>query len=299
MKKIFSLGLICSSLFFMTNFKSEKIELLKPKPLISLAEWSLHKELFAKKITNMDFPRIAGEMGFGGVEYVNSFFKDKAENFKYLDSLKVEMKKAKVAPVLIMIDGEGPLGSLKKEERDAAIEKHKKWVLAAKYLGCHSIRVNAYGEGSEAEVAEAAIDGLGRLAEFAAPHKIGVIVENHGGHSSKGAWLSGVMKSINKPNCGTLPDFGNFCIKREPKGCAESYDKYQGVEELMPYAKGVSAKSYEFDKNGICTDTDYLRMIEIVKKAGYKGFIGVEYEGSKHSEREGIKLTRDLLIKLM
>jgi sugar phosphate isomerase/epimerase len=294
MKKLYSFLFASAVVMLFLNFTTAK-----PKPMISLAEWSLHKELFAKKITNMDFPRIAGEMGFTGVEYVNSFFKDKAEDFKYLDSLKVAMKKAKVAPVLIMIDGEGALASTRKSERDSTVEKHKKWVLAAKYLGCHSIRVNAYGVGNATEVGDAAVAGLSALAAFAAPHNIGVIVENHGGYSSNGQWLAQVMKRVNKPNCGTLPDFGNFCIKREAQGCAESYDKYLGVEELMPFAKGVSAKSYEFDKNGICTDTDYLRMMEVVKKAGYKGFIGVEYEGSKHTEREGIKLTRDLLLKLM
>jgi sugar phosphate isomerase/epimerase len=194
-----------------------------------------------------------------------------------------------------MIDGEGGLGELDAAVRNKAVENHYKWVEAAKYLGCKTIRVNAFGKGSNDEIAKAAVEGLGKLGEFASKTGINVIVENHGGSSSNGQWLSGVMKQVNMKNVGTLPDFGNFCITRKADGCAESYDRYQGTKELMPFAKGVSAKTYDFDEKGNCIETDYTKILKIVKDAGFKGIAGIEYEGSKLSEREGIKATKALL----
>jgi hypothetical protein len=263
---------------------------------ISLAEWSLHKELFAKKITNLDFPELAKkEFGISIVEYVNQFFKDKAEDKTYLAELLKRAKDNGVTNNLIMIDGEGGLGELDAAVRNKAVENHYKWVEAAKYLGCKTIRVNAFGKGSDEEIAKAAVEGLSKLGEFAAKTGINVIVENHGGSSSNGKWLSGVMKQVNMKNVGTLPDFGNFCIKRSANGCEESYDRYQGTQELMPFAKGVSAKTYDFDEKGNCIETDYAKILKVVKASGFKGIAGIEYEGSKLSEYDGIKATKALL----
>lgn len=273
----------------------------KPKDLffkISLAEWSLHKMLFDGKLNNLDFPAKAkNDFGISAVEYVNQFFKDKAKDQAYLADLKKRCDDIGVTSVLIMIDGEGGLGDTKKNQRAQAVDNHKKWVEAAKFLGCHSIRVNAYGEGSAEEVGKAATDGLRSLSEFAKDFNIGVIVENHGGYSSDGQWLSKVIADTQMQNCGTLPDFGNFCLKREGDKCAEMYDRYKGTEELMRYAKGASAKTYDFDEQGNCIETDYSRMLQIVKNAGYTGHIGIEYEGSKLSEEEGIRATKALLEK--
>jgi sugar phosphate isomerase/epimerase len=155
--------------------------------------------------------------------------------------------------------------------------------------------VNAFGKGSNEDIAKAAVEGLGKLGEFAKKTGINVIVENHGGSSSNGQWLSGVMKQVNLKNVGTLPDFGNFCITRKDGGCAESYDRYQGTKELMPFAKGVSAKTYDFDEKGNCIETDYTKILKIVKDSGFKGIAGIEYEGSKLGEYEGIKATKALL----
>lgn len=271
----------------------------KPFFDISLAEWSLHKALFAKKITNLDFPALAkNEFGISIVEYVNQFFKDKAQDKAYLDELLMRCKDNGVKNHLIMIDGEGGLGELDDTKRNQAVENHKKWVDCAKYLGCKTIRVNAYGNGTAEEVAKAAIDGLGRLGEFAQKTGINVIVENHGGYSSNGKWLTDVMKQVGKKNVGTLPDFGNFCIRRNKDNgriCDESYDRYQGTQELMVYAKGVSAKAYDFDEQGNCIETDYARMMKILKEARFRGIVGIEYEGSKVDEYEGIKKTKALL----
>lgn len=263
---------------------------------ISLAEWSLHKALFAKKIDNLDFPAIAKkEFGIDIVEYVNQFFKDKAKDANYLKELLMRSKDNGVRNHLIMIDGEGGLGDTDEKKRLQAVENHYKWVEAAKTLGCKTIRVNAYGQGSAEDVSKAAIDGLGRLSDFAKPFNINVIVENHGGYSSNGQWLANVMKQVNKKNCGTLPDLGNFCITRSQNGCAEEYDRYKGVQEMLPYAKGISAKTHEFDEAGNDTQIDYNRMMKMIKDFGFKGIVGIEYEGSKLDEYEGIRKTKALL----
>ncbi len=268
---------------------------------ISLAEWSLHKTLFAKEFENLEFPAKAkNEFGVSAVEYVNQFFMDKAKDNAYLTELKKRADDVGVTSVLIMCDGEGEMANLNAKNRIEAVENHYKWVDAAKFLGCHSIRVNCFGIGAAEEVAKAGADGLRKLSEYAQPIGINVIVENHGGYSSNGQWLSGVMKEVGMANCGTLPDFGNFCVKRGEgdrgeSTCIEEYDRYKGVEEMMPYARGVSAKASNFDAQGNCIETDYARMLAIVKTAGYTGHIGIEYEGSVLSEAEGIKATKALL----
>ena len=266
---------------------------------ISLAEWSLHKTLFAGELTNMEFPgKAKNEFGISAVEFVNQFFKDKAQDTAYLTELKQRCGDLGVTCVLIMIDGEGQLADQDKKKREEAVENHYKWVDAAKFLGCHSIRVNAAGEGTYEEVQKAAVDGLGKLSDYGKKAGINVIVENHGGFSSNGNWLSGVMKEVNNPFCGTLPDFGNFCINASyengQRKCLEEFNRYEGTKLLMPYAKGVSAKSYAFDQNGYETTMDYVKLLQIVKDAGYTGHVGIEFEGNM-PEAEGIIATKKLL----
>ena len=258
---------------------------------ISLAEWSLHRALFKGGMNNLDFARAAKEQyGVTGLEYVNQFFKDKARDMAYLKDLKSRAEGYGLKNVLIMIDGEGMLGAPDDAERSKAVENHKPWIDAAKFLGCHAIRVNAASRGDYAEQQKLAADGLRRVGEYGASRGISVIVENHGGLSSNGQWLAGVMKLVNMPGVGTLPDFGNFRVSP-----TEEYDRYKGVAELMPYARGVSAKSHDFDAQGNETHTDYKKMLDIVIASKYRGFIGIEYEGNTLSEPEGIKATRALL----
>ena len=254
---------------------------------ISLAEWSLHKTLFGGKLDNLDFARTAKEdYGIEAIEFVNQFFKDKAKDEKYLADLKKRGDDLGVKMLLIMIDGEGALGDKDEAKRTIAVENHFKWVEAAKFLGCHSIRVNAQSTSDYDEAKKLAADGLRRLSEFAKKCELNVIVENHGGLSSNGKWLSETVKSVGLANCGTLPDFGNF----------DEYDRYQGVAETMPFAKAVSAKSHDFDAEGNETHTDYFKMMKIVVlESGYHGYCGIEYEGGKLSEPEGIKATKKLL----
>jgi sugar phosphate isomerase/epimerase len=280
----------------LTALAADSVLAAKRKPLftISLAEWSLHKTLFAKKLDNLDFPKTAkNEFGIDAVEYVNQFFKDKAQDRTYLSKLKKRTRDLGVQNVLIMCDGEGFLADSDNAKRQQAVENHKKWVEAAKFLGCHSIRVNAYGKAPWEERMKLAADGLSKLTAFAAPHKINIIVENHGSLSSNGEWLAGVMKMVGHPRCGTLPDFGNFRLDD-----GTEYDRYKGVEEMMPFAKGVSAKAHEFDTEGNETRIDFRRMMKIVLAAKYHGRVGIEFEGSKMDEYEGIRLTKRLLEKV-
>jgi sugar phosphate isomerase/epimerase len=268
--------------------------LAQPLFKISLAEWSLHRTLFNHKMDHLDFAKAAKEdYGIEAVEYVNQFFKNKANDAAYLRQMKQRADDLGVVSVLIMIDGEGALGDPDQGKRAKAVENHHKWIDAAKFLGCHSIRVNAHSEGPPEEQMKLAADGLRQLAEFAATRELNVLVENHGGLSSDGGWLTGVMKLVGLPNCGTLPDFGNFRVSRD-----REYDRYQGVAELMPFARAVSAKSHDFDADGNETHTDFRRMMKIVLAAGYHGYVGIEYEGSKLSEPEGIRRTKALLEKV-
>lgn len=258
---------------------------------ISLAEWSLNKKLFAGDLDNLDFPAYSMDnFGINAVEYVNQFFPsaDKA----YAQKLLKRTEDIGVKNVLIMVDGEGNLGEQDEKLRLKAVENHYKWVECAQLLGCHSIRVNAGGNASASDVAHAAVKSLRKLSQFAADYGINVIVENHGGYSSRGSWLASVIRNVGMVNCGTLPDFGNFRV-----GDGEMYDIYLGTEELMPFAKGVSAKSNAFDSDGNEADKDYYRLLKIVKDAGYRGYIGIEFEGRDLSEDDGIIATRDLLLK--
>ena len=267
---------------------------------ISLAQWSLHKMLFEKKLDHLDFCKKAKEFGIDAVEYVNQFFADKATDSAYLEEMNHRARDLGVRQLLIMIDGEGGLAEPDDKARDKAVNNHFKWVDAAKILGCHSIRVNSFGNTDDRQALHAAaVDGLGSLAEYAQPMAINIIVENHGGLSSDGQWLSSVMNEINMPNCGTLPDFGNFCIRKENDKCVLEYDRYKGVEELIGHAKAVSAKSYDFDVLGNETTIDYGKMMDIIKASTYSGYIGIEYEGTRLSEEEGVLATKKLLERLI
>lgn len=278
---------------------------------LSLAEWSLHRTIREGKLDHLDFPRRAREFGISAVEYVNGLFGGKKMNFKeaatnvgYLNELLKRSKDAGVVNHLLMIDEEGPLALPNDKKRANAIANHKKWFEAAQLLGCKTVRVNLHGKGDPEDKKTSSIDSLGRLGEMAKTMNLNVVVENHGGESSKGFWVADVMRQVNLSNVGTLPDFGNFCISH-PWGttqgkCKDAYDRYRGVEELLPFAKGaVSAKSYDFDSNGEQPLIDYKRLLDIVKGSGFRGYIGIEYEGFTQPEAEGIINTKALLEKYL
>lgn len=284
---------------------------------ISLAQWSLHNTYFGEPIKDwgefarmvkespdsilkgdidpMNFPELAADYGIYSIELVNTFYFSKVEDMEYWAAFKKKCEDSGVSVGLIMIDLVGNLADADADVRMKAVEDHYKWVDVASFLGAPSIRVNAGGQGTADEVATNAIDGLSKLGTYAATKGVNIVVENHGGYSSDGSWLSGVIKNVNMANVGTLPDFGNFCIEYGADGCAKEYDKYKGIAELMPFAKGVSAKSHQFDANGNETKSDFLKIMKIVKESGFKGYVGIEYEGQELSEDEGIKATKALL----
>jgi L-ribulose-5-phosphate 3-epimerase len=264
---------------------------------ISLAEWSFHRALQAGTMDHLDFPKVAKEdFGIDCVEYVNAFFKDKSADRAHLQDLKQRCDDLGVTSGLIMCDNEGDLGDPSHAKRHAAIGNHLKWLEAAKFLGCHSIRVNARSAGSPEEQHKLVVNGLTGLCDVATKLDLNILIENHGGLSSNGRWLTAVIKEVinaGHKNCGTLPDFGNFTT-----GPGQTYDRYQGVAEMMPFAKGVSAKSRVFDAAGNEAEIDYEKMLKIVLDAGYHGYVGIEYSGPDLPEPEGVRRTKDLLIRV-
>ncbi len=286
---------------------------------ISLAQFSLAGSFFSQKLTNMEFPALAkNTFGISNVEYVSTFWNGKGGDKAYVKELKARTDDLGVRNVLIMVDGEGELGHSDVTVRKQAVENHYKWVEAAKELACHAIRVNLDGPGTDEEIAKAGIDGYGSLVEFGQKAGINVIIENHFGPSTDARWLVEIMKQVNNPFAGLLPDFGNFVRRERMEEMSieafknakviATYDKYESVKAMMPYAKGVSAKTHGFDAKGNDTDTDFTKILGIIKDAGFKGFMGIEAEGAVMkmfgvegdypTEEEGIKLTKALLEKV-
>ncbi len=275
-----------------------------PELKLSLAQWSIHRALESGTLKAEDFASMAkNDYGIGAVEYVNSFYKEHATDKTFWERMRAKADSLGVKSLLIMVDEEGDLGNPNVEERKQAVENHFKWVDAASILGCHSVRINAFGDGSKEEVQAAMVDALKQLCSYAKTKNINVLIENHGLYSSDGQWTSEIMKQVNMPNCGTLPDFGNWCLtvkwgSTEDGSCKNVYDRYQGVNEMLPFAKGVSAKSYRFDEAGNEMVIDYAKMLKLVHESDFKGYIGIEYEGSPLSEHDGILATKSLLEKL-
>jgi len=267
---------------------------------ISLAEWSVNRLLFSKKLDHLDFALEAKKHGIYAVEYVNQFFMDKAQDVAYLTEMNTRCQNEGITQVLIMVDREGMLGARSEADRSKAVENHKKWIEAAKFLGCHTVRVNGYSDISWStrpedaeEVSKLVSDSIHKLATFAEAMDIHVVIENHGGYSSNGKWLADTIRKANHRLAGTLPDFGNFRISTLD-GKPVSYDSYRGVDELMPLASGVSLKPRVWDDAGNESDLDYNRMMKIVLSHGYHGHVGIEH-GDKDREWESIVDIRKIL----
>ncbi len=276
---------------------------------MSLAQWSLHRAYLEEGEDPYNFAADAKALGFEGVEYVSGIYADDIKSgsehgksvMELMSKLDAKARAAGVEEVLIMIDGEGDLGNSNELERLQAVENHKHWIDAAWGSGIPTIRVNAGGQGSKAEVKTQAVKSLRELGAYAQPKEVNVVVENHGGYSSDPVWLADVMATVGLPNVGILPDFGNFCRKHAPGDWSNCLDRvpsdstYAAVAMWMPYTHAVSAKSYAFDATGEETSIDYARMLDTVRTYGYRGFVGVEYEGTELPEREGIVATKRLL----
>ena len=308
--------IVCSIMLTLflnfTSCKNETKKTASSAPLffeLSLAQWSFHRTFREGGVSPYEFAERANDLGFKGLEYVNALYPDVMESndkdlaiSKFIEQNNVLAAQFNMKNVLIMIDSEGDLSSSNEKERLSAIENHKKWISAANKMGCSDVRINLNGENEIEPWINNSIESLNALSAFAKPLNINVIVENHGGKSSNASLLMKVINSVSYSNCGTLPDFGNFCMSEDwgslkDNKCNNPYDPYLGVSEMLPKAFGLSAKSYEFDVNGNETILDYYKLISIVKKAGYNGFIGVEYEGEILSEKEGVIATKKLLEK--
>jgi sugar phosphate isomerase/epimerase len=267
---------------------------------ISLAQWSLHRSFERGELDPVDFASITIEKyGLNAVEYVNGFYSKNASDESFWSAMKTRAVDAGVKNLLIMVDDEGNLGVANDAERKNAVENHYKWIHAAKILGCHSVRVNAFGDAERATYRNAIIDGMGRLADYAAKENINIIIENHGLFSSDADLIVDIIQQVNKPNFGSFPDFGNWCLSAKwgstQIACEKAYDRFQGVSELLPYARAVSAKSYNFNENGEDRTIDYYKMLKIVKESGYQGYVGIEYEGTELNEHDGILATKTLM----
>lgn len=279
--------------------QTTQAESMRLAPKYSLAQWSFNRNLFAGEMTTVDFITAAGEMNFEGVEYVSQFFQDKVEDFAFLDSLNATAAAAGVQNLMIMVDNAGQLGTSDSEAQEAAILEHQKWVRAAKYLGCRALRVNAHGDGSDSEIMDQCVEGIGRLADYANEQGVTILIENHGGISNNGAWLVQLLERLSDKEVKALPDFDNWCTARANgqiwgAECIERYDRYQGMAELMPYAQSLSVKSFEFDTEGNETVMDYPKLFDIIQESEYDGYLGIEYEGDDLPSREGIEKTRAL-----
>ena len=315
LKKVL-LPLVVSCFVFCFSCKEEKKDTtetettnneVKKEPFfkLSLAQWSLHRTFNEDGVDPFKFAEMAKADGFEGLEYVNHLYAKQIEALgfdKVIDSLKIMSEKTGMRNVLIMVDGEGDLADPDENVRNAAVENHKKWVDAAQKLGCHSIRVNTFGTNDPELWVPSVVDGLTKLSTYAATKNINVLCENHGWLSSDAPVLMKAINEVNMENCGTLPDFGNWCVKRKDGAqwgeCEEEYpDKYSAIKMMLTKAKAVSAKAYDFDENGNETTLDYPRIIQMVKDSGYDNYIGVEYEGNRLSEKEGILAIKALLLK--
>ncbi len=282
--------------------KYKHIESKSINDKIVLAQWSFNKELFAGEMNTFDFVKVAKEMDFGGVEYVNQFFMEKVEDTTFLDSLKTLAEENKIKNTLLMIDGAGNLGASNQEERSLAVSEHKRWMLTAKRMGCPNIRVNAHGDGTSDEVLAACKTSISELGRWGKQHGVGILIENHGGYSSDGGWLLQLVEGLAAEEISSLADFDNWCMERENgklwgAPCIKEYNRYLGMEKLLPFAKSVSVKAFDFDKDGMPIKTDFEKMFELIHKAGYSGYLAVEFEGHKIDAKTGIRKIKMLIDK--
>jgi sugar phosphate isomerase/epimerase len=255
-----------------------------PAYTISLAAWSLHRAFFKREIDQLGMVDATAELGIGALELVNTFFP--SPQYRYLRELRTRADSAGVRLTLIMCDGEGDMAHADRGKRMLATTNHHKWVDIAAVLGCREIRANAGGEAGDGGALERNAESFRALAEYAAAAEIDVLVENHFGASMQPEWLAALVRLVDSARFGTLPDFGNL---------PPDIDRYEAVRTLTPFAKAVSAKCYDFGEDGEETTIDFARMMRVVRESGYSGDVGIEYEGTRLSERDGIRACKALL----
>jgi L-ribulose-5-phosphate 3-epimerase len=236
---------------------------------ISLAAWSLVRSFRNGKWKLVDLPRICREnLGIGALEFVNQFFENPV--LQYLQTVKRAGKQYEVKFVRIMVDGEGEMAAVEKKDRLASARAHRKWVDIAYELGCADIRCNMRGGTpdwkNDKDLVKRAAEAFNDLLEYARPANIDILIENHGGASSDPDTLVAVMKAVNNPHFGTLPDYGNVNL---------GDDRYEVMRKILPYAKGVSVKAaWTADGNNVFGDLE--KLIKITQESGFHGFWGIE-----------------------
>ncbi len=258
---------------------------------LAVQQYSFNRQLKSGELAMIDYPGTVVEgTGIKALEYFNGHMEEKAGDTGFFEAVRERCDDLGAANTMMLCRGKDALDSSDPSVRSAAIEGYRPWLEATKILGGQYIRVDVRSDGDPDEQKKHAADGLTALCEVAGNEfDMGIVVENHGGHSGNGKWVADLMKTVGLENCGTLPDFQNF----------KEYDPYLGIEEMMPWAKIVCAKSKEFDEAGNEVNVDYRRMLKIVKDSGFTGYIGIEFEGHGVDPIAGINLTKNLIETVM
>ncbi len=246
---------------------------------ISLAQWALVDEVKSGKWKTLDFAKIArNDFGLNGIEFVNTLFEVTTEG--YLKKLRKNADDNGVTMVLIMVDDEGDGCGATKEERNQFAINHRKWIDAAAYLGCKSIRTNCRGpeNADKAEALKWAAESYNMLLEYAVPAKISVLIENHGGVSNDADWMVSLMKEVDNLYFGTYPDW------RRP---ADNFDNVDYLKKMLPFAGGMSYRNQP-------TEELTAKMIKLAKDSGYRGWYGIESSG-REEIKKGIELLKKYL----
>ena len=255
---------------------------------IGIQEYTFNRILRSGKLKHLDYPAmVKKELGIEHVEYWSRPFEGKHTDKKFVGELNSRTKGEGISNVLILVDEKHELDHEKKSERDKSVDLHKGWIDCAAQLGCDAIRVNCRMGGDPKDNLNRAVDGVGRLCEYAKDTSVKVVIEPHGRNSQNPDWLLAVMKELNHPHAGILPDFNNF----------GSYDRYSAVEKTLPFAPAVCAKALKFDDEGNETHTDYFKMLKIVYESTFSGVISIEFEGHGVDPIVGSRMTQDLILK--
>ncbi|GAB5561933.1 MAG: hypothetical protein SynsKO_35800 [Synoicihabitans sp.] len=292
------------------------VDAAKPFTL-SLSQWGFHRAIFGDARDNyQDFittlhrapddvlrgdmdPRDivwrARELGVGVVDLVNILWFGHGQDGPWLADFKARARDAGVTFGVLMCDQLGRIAAKDSAERKRSISGHLDWMETAAELGCPFLRVNPYGDGSYLEQLKRGAETLHELADRSSDFGLEILVENHGHPGSNGAWLAMLIEQADHPRLGTYTDLDNFFMGGWNHDPQRRYDRTQGLFDLAPYTKAISAKTHDFGPDGEETTIDYQACLKILLDAGFTGLVGAEYEGHRLSEAEGSRLTVELL----
>lgn len=300
------------------NLPSAETAPIKPQPFtIGLSQWAFHRAIFgdardhyrtfiknlhsdpdsvlAGEMDPRDIVWRARELDVGVVDLVNILWFGHGEDKPWLNDFKTRARDANVTFGVLMCDQLARSGAADAKERRQSVEDHTRWMETAAELGCPFLRINPYGEGTYLEQCQRSAETLHALAERSADYGLEVIVENHGHPGSNGAWLAMLIEMANHSRVGTYTDLDNFFMGGWDLNPERRYDRHQGLLDLAPYTKAISAKTHDFDPDGEETTIDYHACLKILIDSGFSGLVSAEFEGNRVDETEGSKLTVELL----